>query len=65
MDLLPSGHVAVAGASLMCRHLLGWEKNEHARLLTGRGLDFDLCCAACDRAAVDRRAPELLVACEG
>jgi hypothetical protein len=65
MDVLPCGHVAVAGTSRMCRHLLGSEGEEHVRLLTGRGLEFDVCCAACDRAALDGRPPELLVACEG
>jgi hypothetical protein len=37
----------------------------HVRLLTGRGLEYDLCCPACDRAALDGDPPELLAACEG
>lgn len=65
MDLLPCGHVAVAGTSRMCRHLLESEETEHVRLLTGRGMEFDLCCMACDRTAADGSPPELLVACEG
>jgi hypothetical protein len=65
MDVLPCGHVAVAGLSRMCRHLLGSEGGNHVRLLTGRGLDFDLCCGACDRAATGGSPPELLRACEG
>lgn len=65
MDLLPCGHVAIAGTNRMCRHLLGTEGDGHVRLLTGRGLEFDLCCAACDRAALDGSPPELLPACEG
>lgn len=65
MDLLPCGHVAIAGASRMCRHLLGSDGDEHVRLLTGRGLEFDLFCAVCDRAALDGSPPELLLACEG
>jgi hypothetical protein len=66
VDLLPCGHVAVAGMSRMCRHLFGSEEGgEHVRLLTGRGLEFDLCCVDCDRAARDGSPPELLLACEG
>jgi hypothetical protein len=65
MDLLPCGHVAVAGTSRMCRHLLGSEGAEHVRLLTGRKLEFDLCCVDCDRAARDGSPPQLLSACEG
>lgn len=65
MDLLPCGHVAVAGTSSMCRHLFGSEWEVHVRLLTGRGVEFDLCCPACDQAARDGSPPELLRACEG
>ena len=65
VDLLPCGHVAVAGPSRMCRHLLGSEGEDHVRLLTGRGLGYDLCCSACDRAALDGNPPELVSACEG
>ena len=49
----------------MCRHLVGSEGEDHVRLLTGHGLDYDLCCRACDRALLDGSPPELLVACEG
>ena len=65
MDLLPCGHVAVAGPSRMCRHLIGSGGEDHVRLLTGRALEYDLCCPACDRAALGGDPPELLVACEG
>lgn len=49
----------------MCRHLLGTEGEDHVRLLTGRGLEYDLCCPVCDRAAADGSPPELVAACEG
>ena len=49
----------------MCRHLVGSESEDHVRLLTGHGLDYDLCCRACDRSMLDGSPPELLVACEG
>ncbi len=64
MELLDCGHVAVAGPARMCRHLIGPETefHEHARHLTGRGLDADLYCPACDR---DPRAADLVTACEG
>lgn len=67
MDTLPCGHVAHAGGSRMCRHLVDPANRDttHMRLLTGRGLDHDLCCVACDAA---RRAGEVLDltrACEG
>ena len=53
MDLPPCGHVAVVGPSRMCQHLLGLEGEHHVRLLTGRGLDYGLCCR---RATVRRWA---------
>jgi hypothetical protein len=65
VDLLPCGHVAVVGASRMCPHLLGTEGEDHVRMLTGRALEYDLCCPACDRAARDGTPPALLPACEG
>jgi hypothetical protein len=49
----------------MCRHLLGSEGAGHVRLLTGRGLEFDVCGVGCDRAAQGGSIPELLQACEG
>jgi hypothetical protein len=49
----------------MCRHLLGTEGEDHVRVLTGHGLECDLCCPAYDRAARDGSPPELLLACEG
>ena len=65
VDVLPCGHIALAGTSRMCSHLIGSDGEEHVGLLTGRGLDFDVCCPACDRAAQAGSAPELLSACEG
>jgi hypothetical protein len=64
VDVLPCGHVAVAGTSRMCRHLFGSAGEEHVGLLTGRGLDFDVCCPACDRAAQAGSEPDLVPACE-
>jgi len=49
----------------MCAHLIGTEDEEHVRLLTGHGLDSDLCCRACDQAAQNGERIELAVACEG
>ncbi|MEV0271438.1 hypothetical protein AB0H43_21890 [Hamadaea sp. NPDC050747] len=65
MDLLPCRHAAYAGSSRMCAHLIGTEDEEHVRLLTGHGLDSDLCCRACDRAAQSGERIDLVVACEG
>ncbi|MGH3242542.1 MAG: hypothetical protein ACRDNL_19350 [Spirillospora sp.] len=64
MDLLPCGHVAHVGTSRLCRHLLDPEAQDDAAvwLLTGTGLDHDVCCPACDTAEA---APELVAACEG
>ncbi len=50
----------------MCRHLLGDDSDEdHVRLLTGRGLEYDMCCQACDKGADQGHPVDLLVACEG
>jgi hypothetical protein len=65
VDLLACGHAASAGSSRMCTHLIGTEGEEHVRLLTGHGLDSDLCCRACDQAAQAGERMELVVACEG
>ncbi|WP_344587794.1 hypothetical protein [Actinomadura vinacea] len=56
--------MAYPSTSRMCRHLLGPDGDEvdHVRLLTGRGLEYDMCCDACDRADGD---PELTQVCEG
>ncbi|MFC5750484.1 hypothetical protein [Actinomadura rugatobispora] len=64
MDVLPCGHVAYASTSRMCRHLLGPDGDEvdHVRLLTGRGLEYDMACEDCDQAGGD---PELIQVCEG
>ncbi|WP_395105999.1 WD40 repeat domain-containing protein [Actinomadura sp. SCN-SB] len=66
MDVLPCGHVARASRVRLCRHLLGPDGPpddiEYVRVLTGRGIEYDLCCRTCDRAGT---APELLVVCEG
>jgi hypothetical protein len=65
VELLACGHVALPGVSRICRHLLQAEGLDHVRLLTGRGLDSDLCCRDCDRAAQVGQPVELLVVCEG
>ncbi len=50
----------------MCRHLLGEDSDEeHVRLLTGRGLEFDMCCPACDKAVGQGEQLDLAAACEG
>ncbi|MBW8480977.1 YncE family protein [Actinomadura parmotrematis] len=63
MDVHACGHVAHAGDIRLCRHLLGpkGDEQDHLRLLRGRGLEYDLCCPACDEAG----DPVLLEACEG
>jgi len=65
VDLLPCGHVAYASTSRLCPHLIGGDGEEHVRLLTGRGIDSDLCCQACDRKVQAGEAIELVVACQG
>jgi hypothetical protein len=69
VQTLPCGHVAHAGTSLLCRHLLDAQAADdgidHVRLFRGRGVEFDLCCQACDpQASADVRL-ELVEACEG
>ncbi|HCT75313.1 MAG TPA: hypothetical protein DGT23_01705 [Micromonosporaceae bacterium] len=64
MELLACGHVALPGPSRMCEHLLGTESSEHIRLLTGHGVEYNLCCRACDAAARKGQSVELCVACE-
>lgn len=69
MDTLACGHVAHASTtSRVCRHLVGPTENaffEYVRLLTGHGLDADLCCATCDKARQDGTAVALVEVCEG
>lgn len=66
MDVLPCGHVAYASTRRVCRHLLGPDGPdddvEYVRVLTGHGMDYDLCCADCDRLGA---GAELLQVCEG
>jgi len=68
METLPCGHVAHTGTNRMCQHLLDAVATggvEFVRLLTGQGIEADLCCRACDKAR-DEGAPVALVAvCEG
>jgi hypothetical protein len=45
--------------------LLGSEGANHVRLLTGSGLEFDLCCRDCGHTAQAGDRPELFTACEG
>jgi hypothetical protein len=65
MELLPCGHVARPGTSRLCPHLIVAADADQVRLLTGRGLAYDLCCAACDEALRAGGRVELVVACEG
>jgi hypothetical protein len=65
VDVLPCGHAALVGPSRLCRHLLGSEGGAHVRLLTGHGLDVDLCCPACDPGPDGGADPEVFTACEG
>ena len=46
----------------MCRHPAGTAELEHleyVRLLTGDGLDHDMCCTACDEAMRQGSSPDL------
>jgi hypothetical protein len=66
MEVLPCGHVAYASRIRLCRHLLGPDGPpddlEYVRVLTGQGMEYDLCCGGCDRSGA---GPELLQVCEG
>ncbi|GIF42441.1 hypothetical protein [Actinoplanes xinjiangensis] len=64
METLACGHVAHPGRRRVCPHMLDPAANEdvaYVRLLSGNGLDGDLCCTRCDRDG----DPELAVVCEG
>lgn len=66
MDTLVCGHVARAGTSRMCQHLISFTDNvEYVRLLTGHGLDVDLCCTTCDKARQQGAPVTLVEVCEG
>lgn len=63
METLACGHVAHADPSRVCPHLVDPTDTDidYVRCLTGRGLDADLICSACDKAP-----PVTLVeVCEG
>jgi hypothetical protein len=64
VELLECGHPSIAGQRRLCRHLVGeaGEDLDRVWLLTGVGIQYDVCCAACD--AADEPV-ELIVACEG
>jgi hypothetical protein len=64
MEVLPCGHVAHKGNGRLCRHLFGEDSDGEDRvwLLTGKGLDRDVACTACDESG---EPVELLEACEG
>jgi hypothetical protein len=51
----------------MCRHLIdpAADRLDHVALLTGHGLDRNLCCVSCDRAAAEGEPVEALEVCEG
>src|SRR5579859_3487759 len=64
MKLLTCGHVAVAGASRMCRHLFGSPDAENVdfyRVLLGDGMRWELRCRTC----VEDPAAEAFEVCEG
>src|SRR5262245_40410842 len=67
VESLPCGHIAYAGSSRMCAHLVDPAARtvDYVRLLTGHGMRYDMCCTACDPAMREGQPPELLVACEG
>lgn len=66
METLPCGHVAHAGPSRLCAHLIGDDPVEgYVALLTGVGIEHDMCCVACDRATDKGEQAPLLEACEG
>jgi hypothetical protein len=66
VELLPCGHAAHAGASRLCAHLIGDESaEEYVALLTGVGIEHDMCCIECDLAAARGDQVPLLEACEG
>jgi hypothetical protein len=68
VDTLACGHVAHAGTSRMCQHLVNpvdTHDLEHVRLLTGSGLDADLCCAACDKTRQAGAPVAFVQVCEG
>jgi hypothetical protein len=68
VETLACGHVAHAGTSRMCIHLASSAETdnvEYVRLLTGHGLDADLCCTACDRTRQAGAPVALEDVCEG
>ncbi|GAA4445721.1 hypothetical protein [Phytohabitans houttuyneae] len=68
METLACGHVAYAGESRVCAHMVnpaGSGIGGYVRLLTGRGLDADLCCGVCDERRQDGVAVALVEVCEG
>lgn len=66
MDVLPCGHVALRDPRRLCVHLWGEQgEEETVALLSGVGLDHDLCCRACDRRRAAGEMIELLDSCEG
>jgi hypothetical protein len=68
VEVLACGHVAHSGTSLVCRHLAGPAEGDdiaYVRLLTGHGLDYDLCCTACDTAIAAGAPADLVQVCEG
>ncbi len=43
------GHSGKEGHSRLCPHLVGVEDVPYARVLRGKGLEADVCCAACTK----------------
>jgi hypothetical protein len=68
VEILACGHVAHTGASRVCGHLARPAESDHlayVRLLTGRGLEYDMCCAGCDTALSAGEPADLVQVCEG
>ncbi|WP_306214144.1 hypothetical protein [Actinoplanes sp. RD1] len=65
MKTLPCGHVAHAAGNRLCRHVFDAVRTDYYALLTGRGIEADLCCAECVEAAERGDVPPLVKVCEG
>lgn len=68
MNTLACGHLAYAGRSRVCPHLARPAEDvdvDYVRLLTGHGLEADLCCTACDAARQQGMPVRLEMICEG
>ncbi|MFD9737565.1 hypothetical protein [Umezawaea sp. NPDC059074] len=59
MEINACGHVALPSPIRMCPNLVGTEDKPFVALLTGVGVEYDVCCGECDPPA------ELQTVCEG